>query len=135
MTLAASTGYPFLDLIWTMLVFFGWVTWFWLLIVIFGDLFRRHDISGWAKAGWMVVLILLPFIGVLIYLIAEGRSMGERKQREVQTAQTQFDDYVRSVSSADGAPSDQIAKAKKLLDDGAINQSEYETLKTNALTH
>jgi putative oligomerization/nucleic acid binding protein/phospholipase D-like protein len=129
------SGYPFLDLIWTMLVFFGWVIWFWLLIVIFGDLFRRHDVSGWGKAGWTVALIILPFIGVLIYLVVEGRGMGERRAAQAHAAQSQFDDYVRSVSSSDGSPSTQIAKAKELLDQGAIDQSEYEALKTRALSH
>ena len=134
MTLAAATGYPFLDLILTMLVFFGWVIWFWLLIVIIGDLFRRHDVSGWAKAGWTVLVIVLPFIGVLIYLIAEGKHMGERKQAEVQAAQSQFDDYVRSAAaSGNGSASDQIAKAKKLLDEGAISDTEYQALKEKAL--
>lgn len=136
MTLAVATGYPFLDIVLTMLVVFGWVIWFWLLIVVFGDLFRRHDVSGWAKAGWTVVVIVLPFIGVLIYLIAQGKHMGERKQAEVQAAQSQFDDYVRSVStSGDVSSSDQIAKAKQLLDDGAINEVEYQALKEKALAH
>lgn len=129
------TTYPLLNLIWTMLVFFGWVIWFWLLIVIFGDLFRRSDASGWVKALWTVVLIVLPFIGVLIYLIAEGRQMAARRQAHAEAAQSQFDDYVRSVATPAGNGSaDQIAKAKKLLDDGAINQDEYETMKRRALT-
>jgi hypothetical protein len=132
------TSYPFLNLVWTMLVFFGWVIWFWLLIVIFGDLFRRHDVSGWAKAGWTVLVIVLPFVGVLIYLIAEGKGMGERKQAQVEAAQNQFDDYVRSVSTTTGnghGASDEIAKAKRLLDSGTITEDEYQTLKTNALAH
>lgn len=136
MLLAQSTSsYPFLDLVWTMLVFFGWVIWFWLLIVIFGDLFRRSDVSGWAKAGWTVLVLVLPFIGVLIYLIAEGKHMAARKQAQADAAQNQFEDYVRSVSSsgdADGAASE-IARAKKLLDDGAISEVEYQTLKSRAL--
>jgi len=128
-------SYPFLNLVWTMLVFFGWVIWFWLLIVIFGDLFHRSDTSGWMKALWTVALILLPFIGVLIYLIIEGKHMATRKQAQAQAAQSQFDDYVRSVAPpAEGGTTDQIAKAKKLLDDGAINQTEYETIKHKALT-
>ena len=129
------TSYPFLNLVWTMLVFFGWVIWFWLLIVIFGDLFRRHDVSGWAKAGWTVLVIVLPFVGVLIYLIAEGKGMGERKQAQVDAAQNQFDDYVRSVSTTSNGASDEIAKAKRLLDNGTITEDEYQTLKTNALAH
>lgn len=134
MTLAQS-DYPFLDLIWTMLVFFGWVIWFWLLVVIFGDLFRRPDISGWGKAGWTVVVLVLPFLGVLIYLVAHGKHMGERRRSEAAAAQSQFDDYVRSVAhdgNGHGA-ADQIAEAKKLLDAGAISDEEYRELKAKAL--
>jgi uncharacterized membrane protein YcjF (UPF0283 family) len=133
------SNYPFLDLIWTMLVFFGWVIWFWLLIVIFGDLFRRSDISGWGKAGWTVLVLVLPFIGVLIYLIAQGHHMGERRQKEAEAAQSQFDDYVRSVASSRGNSNsksnstDEIAKAKQLLDSGAISNDEYQQIKQKAL--
>lgn len=133
MTLAQS-DYPFLDLMWTMLVFFGWVIWFWLLIVIIGDLFRRSDISGWGKAGWTVLVLVLPFVGVLLYLIAEGRHMGERRRSEAVAAQRQFDDYVRAVSDGgDKSAAGQIAEAKKLLDTGAISADEYQDLKAKAL--
>ncbi|HVV14535.1 SHOCT domain-containing protein [Amycolatopsis sp.] len=136
MVLAQSgTGYPFLDVMWTMLVFFGWVTWFWLLIVIFGDLFRRTDISGWGKAGWTVLVLVLPFVGVLCYLIAQGRHLGERRKAEAEAARIRFDDQVRAVAAAgpqDGG-ADEIARAKKLLDDGTIDDGEYQTLKSRAL--
>lgn len=132
MVLAAGS-YPLLDAMWTMLVFFGWVIWIWLLIIIFSDLFRRSDVSGWGKAGWVVLLLLLPFVGVLIYLIGQGRSMAERRTRETRAAQSEFDSYVRSVS-ADGHAADQIAKGKQLLDSGAITSDEYESLKRKALT-
>jgi hypothetical protein len=128
----SSSSYPLLNVIWTMIVFFAWIIWIWLLITIFADLFRRHDVSGWAKAGWVVVLLVLPFIGVLIYLIAQSRGMAERRQKDVQQAQSQFDDYVRSVSSQ-GQPADQIARGKQLLDSGAITQQEFESLKQKAL--
>ena len=128
----SSSSYPLLNVIWTMIVFFAWVIWIWLLITIFADLFRRHDMSGWAKAGWIVVLLVLPFVGVLIYLIAQSRGMAERRQKDVQQAQSQFDDYVRSVSSQ-GQPADQIARGKQLLDSGAISQQEFEALKQKAL--
>ncbi|NKQ52324.1 SHOCT domain-containing protein [Amycolatopsis sp. K13G38] len=130
----AQGNYPFLDLMWTMLVFFAWVIWFWLLIMIFGDLFRR-DISGWAKAGWTVLVIVLPFIGVLVYLITQGKHMAERRQAEARATQSQFDDYVRSVATTSdgGGASDQIEKAKRLLDEGAINDEEYHSLKKKAL--
>lgn len=136
MTLAQS-DYPFLDVIWTMLVFFGWVVWFWMLIVIFGDLFHRSDVSGWGKAGWTVFVLVLPFVGVLVYLIAQGKHMGERRRSEAASTQKQFDDYVRSVAAngdkGDKGAAGQIAEAKKLLDTGAINAEEYESLKAKAL--
>jgi hypothetical protein len=132
MNLAESTGYPMLDVLWTMLIVFAWIIWFWLLITIFADLFRRHDISGWGKAGWTVLVILLPFIGVLAYLIAEGSAMAVRSEAEAQDAKGRFDRYMRSVSAA-GTPADQIAKAKALLDSGAISGAEYETLKRKAI--
>jgi len=129
MNLAQSSGYPMLDVLWTMLIVFAWIIWFWLLITIFADLFRRHDISGWGKAGWTVLLILLPFVGVLAYLIAEGSAMASR--RDIAT----LDDprqYVRPVPDTDGA-AEQIAKAKALLDSGAISAKDYETLKRKAI--
>src|SRR5262245_34739587 len=117
---------------WTMFVFFAWVIFFWLLFIVFGDLFRRHDIGGWGKAGWTVFVILLPFIGILVYFIAEGKGMGERRVQEAEQAQAQMDTYVRSVAgSSDSA--DQIAKAKELLDSGAISQAEFDQLKAKAL--
>jgi putative oligomerization/nucleic acid binding protein/phospholipase D-like protein len=127
-----ASDYPFLDVFWTMLVFFGWVIWFWLLITVFADLFRRHDISGWGKAGWTLFVIVLPFLGVLVYLIAQGQHMAERKAADVKASQAAFDDYVRDVAAKEG-PSDQIAKAKQLLDSGAIDASEFERLKAKAL--
>jgi Short C-terminal domain/Phospholipase_D-nuclease N-terminal len=126
----SSSGYPFLDVMWTMLVFFMWVIWFWLLIIIFTDLFRR-DLSGWAKAGWVVFLIILPYLGVLIYLITQSKAMGERRMQEAKASQSQFDSYVRNVS---GGSADQIAKGKELLDSGAITPEEYDALKRKALT-
>src|SRR6516162_10065429 len=131
MVLAASSSYPLLNLIWTMIVFFDWIIWIWLLITIFADLFRR-PMSGWAKAGWVVVLLVLPFVGVLIYLIANGHGMAERRNQQVQQAQSDFDSYVRSVSSQ-GQPADQIARGKQLLDSGAISPQEFETIKQKAL--
>jgi hypothetical protein len=84
------------------LIFFAWVIWFWILIRVFADLFRRHDISGWGKAGWTLFVIVLPFLGVFIYLIANGDEMGKRDVAQVQASQAQFDDYVRSVSESGG---------------------------------
>jgi general stress protein CsbA len=131
MVLAAD--YPsFLDVLWTIIVFFAWVAWIWILIVLFTDIFRRRDIGGWAKAGWVVFLIILPFLGALIYLIANHDGMADRQAKEIQGQQQQFDSYVREVA-ADSGPAAEIDKAKKLLDDGTITQSEFEALKAKAL--
>jgi putative oligomerization/nucleic acid binding protein/phospholipase D-like protein len=130
-----ASDYPFLDVLWTMLVFFGWVIWFWLLIVVFSDVFRRSDLSGWGKAGWVVLTIILPFVGVLIYLIAHGKDMGERRAQDIQAQQSQLDQHIRSVAGGGGGngAAAEIAHAKSLLDSGAINQAEYEQLKAKAL--
>ena len=130
MVLAAD--YPFLDVLWTLLVFFAWVIWFWLLITVLADVFRRHDISGWAKVGWTIFVIVLPFLGVFIYLGTQSKSMAERNQRDAQAAQAQVDDYVRSVATEGGAAAE-IERAKKLLDSGAISQAEFDAIKQKAL--
>jgi hypothetical protein len=127
-----ASDYPFLDVLWTMLVFFAWVIWFWLLISVFGDLFRRHDISGWAKAGWTLLVVVLPYIGVLIYLGTQGKGMAERNVKNVQAQQAQMDQYVRETAGGGGAASE-IAKAKQLFDSGAITQEEFEQVKRKAL--
>jgi hypothetical protein len=126
-----GADYPFMGVLWSMIVFFCWIAWFWMLILIVGDLFRR-DISGWAKAAWCVALIVLPFLGVLIYLIADGKGMTERRIHDQQVAQADFNDYVRNVA-ADGGSAGEIQRAKELLESGAINQAEFEKLKAKAL--
>jgi hypothetical protein len=128
-----AADYPFLDVFWTMLVFFAWVIWFWLLITVFADLFRRHDISGWGKAAWTLFVIVVPFLGVFVYLIAQGQHMAERKTSDMQASQAAFDQYVREAAGTGGA-SDQIEKAKQLLDSGAIDAAEFEQLKRKALS-
>jgi hypothetical protein len=127
-----AADYPFLNILWTMIIFFAWVAWIWLLIVIFTDLFRRKDVGGWGKAAWVVLLIVLPFIGTLIYLIANHDGMADRQAKDVQAAQQQTDEYIRSVAGGNGA-ADQIAKGKELLDSGAITQAEFDSLKARAL--
>jgi hypothetical protein len=127
-----AADYPLLDIVWTMLVFFGWVIWFWLLITVFGDLFSRHDISGWGKAGWMVLVVVLPYLGVFIYLIAQGRQMAERRAQRSQAARAEFDDYVKTVAAPGGAAAE-IEKAKQLLDSRAISQAEFDAIKAKAL--
>jgi Phospholipase_D-nuclease N-terminal/Short C-terminal domain len=127
-----AADYPFLDVLWTLLIFFAWVIWFWLLITIFADLFRRHDIGGGKKALWVIFVIIVPFVGVLIYLIAESKGMADRQAQLQQQARTQTDEYIKTVAeSAD--PAGQIAQAKQLLDSGAINQQEFDALKQKAL--
>ena len=129
MLLAAD--YPFLNILWTMIIFFCWVAWIWMLVLILSDVFRR-DMSGWAKAGWCVFLIVLPFLGAFIYLIANGKEMTERRVHDAQVSQANFDGYVRQVA-ADGGSAGEIRKAKVLLDSGVINQAEFEKLKAKAL--
>jgi hypothetical protein len=130
--LLLGSDYPFLDVFWTLLVFFAWVIWFWLLITVFADVFRRHDLSGWAKAGWCVFVIVLPFLGVLIYLGTQSQHMAERNAQQMQAAQSQVDDRIREVAGSGGAASE-IESAKKLMDSGAISQEEFEQLKRKAL--
>jgi Short C-terminal domain/Phospholipase_D-nuclease N-terminal len=127
-----AADYPFLDVVWSMLVFFGFVIWISLLFTVFGDVFRRDDISGFGKAAWLLFVIVLPYLGVFIYLIAHSKGMAERRLQKTQEAQTQFDDYVRTTASKGGAAAE-IDKAKQLLDSGAITQAEFDSLKAKAL--
>jgi len=127
-----AADYPFLDIFWTMIIFFAWLIWFWILITILIDVFRRHDVSGWGKAAWCLFLIFLPLIGVLTYLIVQGKGMAERSVKEQQTAKAEADDYIRSVATSVD-PAEQIAKGKQLLDSGAITQAEFDALKQKAL--
>jgi Short C-terminal domain/Phospholipase_D-nuclease N-terminal len=130
-----AADYPFLDIFWTVLIFFLWVIWIWILITVLIDLFRRVDISGWGKAAWTAFVIILPFLGVFMYLITQGKEMAERRDADVRARKASFDGYVRDVAgtTAPSSPSDQIAKAKELLDSGAIDQAEFEQLKRRAL--
>ena len=126
-----ADSYPFLGIFWSMLVFFAWVAWFILLFRVIGDIFRRHDIGGGTKVIWILVIIL-PFLGVFIYLIAENKGMTERSIERAEASRQQFDSYVRETASSGGAAGE-IEKAKQLLDSGAITQAEFDTLKANAL--
>jgi len=128
-----AADYPFLNIFWTMILFFAWVIWIWMIVVILTDVFRRRDISGWAKAAWTVFLIILPFIGVLTYLIAQGEGMNARRTEDAQVARSQFDDYVKTVAAQDATPASEIQRAKELLDSGTITAAEYESLKAKAL--
>jgi Phospholipase_D-nuclease N-terminal len=98
-----AADYPFMDVFWSMLVFFLWFAWLLLLFRIFADIFRRHDISGWGKAAWSIFVIFLPFLGVLIYLIAEGSDMGHRDLQQQAAARADFEAYVREVAASPGS--------------------------------
>jgi Short C-terminal domain len=124
-----AADYPFLDVLWTMLIFFLWVIWFWILITVFADIFRRHDVSGWSKALWMIFVI---FLGVLVYLGVNSKGMAERNVKVMRDSQAQTDEYIRTVASSGGAAGE-IERAKALLDSGAIDQAEFNALKQKAL--
>jgi hypothetical protein len=128
-----AADYPFLDLFWTMVLFFLWILWIWLLFTIFADIFRRRDISGWAKTVGIVFVIALPFLGVFVYLITQNVGMTERKLERARAQREQFDDYVRQTAGGAGGAAAEIDKAKQLLDSGAITQAEFEALKQKAL--
>jgi hypothetical protein len=125
-----AADYPFLDVFWSILIFFCWVIWIWVVITILADVFSRSDIGGWAKALWVIFVVILPWLGALIYLIAEHNGMRERSIERAQQQKQQFDSYVRDAT---GGSASEIAKAKELLDSGSITQAEYEQLKTKAL--
>jgi len=126
------TNHPFLNVMWTFFLVFIWLAWLWLLVTIAVDIFRRRDVSGWAKAVWLIFIVFLPFLGVLIYLITQGDGMGQRQMEHVQQQQQQFDSYVRERAGSGGAAAE-IEKAKALLDAGTISQAEFDQLKARAL--
>ncbi len=130
--LVAASSYPFLNILWSTLIFFAWVIFIWIAITVLIDVFRRRDISGWGKAAWVIFVVILPWIGVLVYLIANHDGMAERSTKEAQASQAQFDDYVRQTASSGGAASE-IEKAKQLLDNGTITQAEFDAIKAKAL--
>jgi hypothetical protein len=125
-----AADYPFLDVLWTMIVFFAWLAWIWIAITCFIDIFRRHDIGGVHKAVWVVFIIVIPFLGVLVYLIAQHDGIRERSVKQAQDQQAQFDSYVKQTA---GGSASEIAKAKDLLDSGAITQAEFDSIKAKAL--
>ena len=127
-----ATDYPLLEAFETILIFFGFVIWLWLLFTVFADIFRRSDASAWVKVLWIVLIILLPFLGVFIYLIAEHKGMSERAIKQEEAARSQMDQYVKSVAG-DRGPAEQIANAKRLLDSGTITQAEFDQMKQKAL--
>ena len=125
-----ASSYPVLDVMWTMLVFFCWILWFWLLIGVFADIFRRHDLSGWGKTGWLIFVIILPFLGVFIYLITQNEGMTERGLERANAQQAYYQGAAGGGSAGAAA---EIESGKKLLDSGAITQAEFDSLKQKAL--
>jgi uncharacterized membrane protein YcjF (UPF0283 family) len=126
-----AAEYPFLNILWTMIIFFAWVIWIWIAITVLIDVFRRSDIGGWHKAGWVVLVIVVPFLGVLIYLVGQHEGMRQRSARQAEAQQAAFDQYVREAAGGSAA---EIAKAKELLDTGAISHAEFDAIKTKALS-
>jgi len=129
---ALASSYPFLNFVWLMILFFAFIIWFWLLISIFGDIFRRRDIGGGMKALWIIFIVLFWWLGVLIYLIANHDGMSERSMEQMKAAQAQQAEYIQTVAGT--SPADQIASAKQLLDSGTITQAEFDGMKAKALS-
>jgi hypothetical protein len=125
--------FTFFDAFWSMLVFFLWVMWFWLLFTIWTDIFRRHDISGWGKGLWLIFTIVLPFLGAFVYLITQDDGMKKRGVARARRDRQELDEYVRETAGSGDSPAAQIERGKELLDRGVITQEEFDVLKTNAL--
>jgi hypothetical protein len=131
-TMILATSYPFLEVFWTMLIFFAFIVWLWILFTVFTDIFRRHDTTGFVKVLWIIFIIIIPYFGSFIYLIIEHKGMTERAIEAQKNAQSQYDQYVKSVAGA-GDPTEQISKAKQLLDSGTITQAEFDQIKQKTL--
>jgi hypothetical protein len=127
-----AADYPFLDVLWSMLVFMGFILWVWTAIACFGDIFRRHDIGGFAKAIWIILIIFLPLLGVLIYLIAYHDGIAERNARSASAAQAAFEQQVREAAGTSG-PATEIETARRLLEAGTITQEEFDAMRAKAL--
>jgi hypothetical protein len=128
-----AADYPFLNILWSMLVFVGFFFWIWLAVMVFMDIFRRRDIGGFAKALWIIGVIIVPLFGVLIYLLAYHNSIAERNVKQAQAAQAVFDEQVRAAAGSAG-PASEIATAQKLLDAGTISQAEFDQIKARAIS-
>ena len=126
-----AADYPFLEIFGTIVIFFLWMAWIWTLVMILSDVFRS-DASGWGKAGWTLLLVFLPFLGVFAYLIAHGKEMGERRMKDVETAMARQEHLYGRQGGGNGAASE-IADAKKLLDSGVIDEAEFAKLKAKVL--
>jgi ABC-type multidrug transport system fused ATPase/permease subunit len=126
--------YPLLSIFWTMLEFFIFFLWIWLLIVIFADIFRSHDMGGLAKALWVLFVIIVPYLGVLIYLIARGGKMHERAAAQAAQQQKAFDSYVKQAAGSSGGSADELAKLADLKSKGVLTDAEFEAQKAKLLT-
>ena len=127
------TNYPLLDVFLSMLYFFCWILWIFLLFWIIMDIFRSDDLGGWGKAGWLIFVIFLPLLGVLIYLIARGHSMGERQARDAQARDEQFRAYVKDAAGSGQSQSDELAKLAGLHQQGVLSDQEFEAAKAKVL--
>jgi hypothetical protein len=128
-----SYDYPLLGVFWTMLWFFLFFIWIWLLITIFADIFRNHEMSGVVKTLWVIFVIILPFLGILLYLIFNGKGMQERGMRQAAKQQEEFRGYVQEVAADTASPADQLAKLAELKDKGVLTDAEFEAQKTKVL--
>ena len=132
--LAASYQYPILDFFLTMLYFFLFIIWIWLLIMVFVDIFRSHDMGGLAKALWVIFVIVLPFLGVFVYLIARGSKMHERAAQQAAEQQKAFDAYVKQAAGTEGTDTaDQLSKLADLKSQGVITDAEFDAQKSKIL--
>ena len=132
--LFATYQYPILDFFLTMLYFFLFIIWIWLLIMVFVDIFRSHDMGGWAKALWAIFVIILPFLGVFVYLIARGGKMHERAEQQAAEQQKAFDAYVKQAAGTSGdTTADQLSKLADLKNQGVITDAEFEAQKSKIL--
>ncbi|MEC4576449.1 SHOCT domain-containing protein [Streptomyces virginiae] len=125
--------YPLLNLFWTMLWLFLWIMWFFLLFKIITDIFRDHTLGGWGKAGWLIFVLILPFLGVFVYLIARGKSMTERDMKQMQENEAAFKQYVQQASGPGGGSADELHKLSALKDKGDITQEEFDRAKAKLL--
>ncbi|APE21497.1 MULTISPECIES: SHOCT domain-containing protein [Streptomyces] len=128
-----AVDYPLLNMFWTMLMLFLWILWFMLLFRIIGDIFRDDDLNGWGKAGWSAFVILLPFLGVFVYLIARGRSMGERELKRIRQNEEQFRSYVRETTGSGGGQAEELSRLAELKNSGAITEAEFTQAKAKVL--
>ena len=129
-----AADYPFLNILWSMLIFMGFIMWIWIAIMCFMDIFRRRDMGGFAKAIWIIFIIFIPLLGVLFYLIAYHNGIAERNEKGQEAAQAAFDQQVREAAGKAG-PASEIETAQKLLDAGTITQEDFDKIKAKALAH